>query len=201
VRATGRPAFLAALVLAAVPTRGVPAQTTAARPSPRVMDLEGRPVDVLPTAGAGPIVLVFVRTDCPISNRYAPELRRLHVRFAPRGVAFRLVYVDPSETVPAIRRHRMDFGHGMAALRDPEHELVRVAHATVTPEAAVFVAGGVGPDMVYRGRIDDRYVDFGRARPAPTSRDLERVLEALVSGAPVKSRTTPAVGCLIAPLG
>jgi hypothetical protein len=41
-------------------------------------------------------VLVFVRTDCPISNRYAPELRRLQDRFAPRGMAFWLVYPDPA---------------------------------------------------------------------------------------------------------
>lgn len=165
-----------------------------------VLDLDGRPVDVLTTAGAGPLVLVFVRTDCPISNRYAPELRRLQVRFASRGAAFRLVYAEPSETVAAIQRHLREFGHGVAALRDTQHELVRLTQATITPEAAVFVAGGAAPRMVYRGRIDDRYVDFGRTRPAPTSRDLEAVLEALLSGAPVTGRTTPAVGCFITAL-
>lgn len=166
----------------------------------RALDLEGRPVDVLPAPGQSPLVLVFVRTDCPIANRYAPELRRLHARYAARGVTFRLVYVDPSETVPAIRRHVADFGHDIVAVRDPEHALVRLAQATVTPEVAVFVPGRAGPKMVYRGRIDDRHVDFGRTRRAPTSRDLQRVLQALVSGAPVKSLTTPAVGCFIAPL-
>lgn len=198
--AVGRMASLVVFVLMAAGTLVAGVEAPAARGSAPVMDLEGRPVDVLPTAGAGPLVLVFVRTDCPISNRYAPELRRLHARFAPRGIAFRLVYVDPSETVPAIRRHLVDFGHPMPALRDPEHALVRATKATVTPEAAVYVASRAGPEMVYRGRIDDRYIDFGQARAEPTSRDLERVLEALVSGAPVKTRTTAAVGCHIAPL-
>jgi len=50
---------------------------------------------------------------------------------------------------------------------------------------------------VYRGRIDDRYVDFGRARAAPTSRDLREVLQALARGGPVAPRTTAAVGCSI----
>ena len=30
-------------------------------------------------------VLIFISTDCPISNRYAPEIKRLHDEFAPKG--------------------------------------------------------------------------------------------------------------------
>ena len=41
------------------------------------------------------MVLLFIRTDCPISNRYAPDLERLYERFAPQGVEFRLVYPEP----------------------------------------------------------------------------------------------------------
>jgi hypothetical protein len=89
---------------------------------------------------------------------------------------------------------------GFHALRDPQHELVRATQATVTPEAAVFVAGPAGPRMVYRGRIDDPYVDFGRTRPAPTTRDLRAVLEAVAAGSTLTPRTTPAVGCFITPL-
>src|SRR5512134_2888472 len=44
-------------------------------------DLEGRAVSPLDDDVAA-TVLLFTRTDCPISNRYAPEVRRLHDRFA-----------------------------------------------------------------------------------------------------------------------
>lgn len=162
-----------------------------------VLDLAGNRVDPLPRPGAGPAVLIFLRTDCPIANRYAPELRRLQDRFARNGVAFWLVYPDPGETPEAIRRHQRDFGLGFRALRDPQHDLVKATEATVTPEAAVFVAGDGGPQLVYRGRIDDRYVDFGRSRPAPRTRDLRDVLQALAAGSRVTPRTTPAVGCFI----
>jgi len=162
-----------------------------------VLDLAGGRVDPLPAPGAGPAVLVFVRTDCPIANRYAPEMRRLQDRFAGKGMAFWLVYPDPAETPEAIRRHQRDFGLAFRALRDPQHELVRATQATVTPEAAVFVGGRDGPRMVYRGRIDDRYVDFGRSRPAPTARDLRDVLQLLAAGSTLTPRTTPAVGCFI----
>jgi hypothetical protein len=165
-----------------------------------VLDLAGGHVDPLPSPGAGPAVLVFVRTDCPIANRYTPELRRLQDRFARKGVRFWLVYPDPAETPTAIRRHQRDFGLAFRALRDPQHELVKATQATVTPEAAVFVAGRDGPLMVYRGRIDDQYVDFGHSRPAPTTRDLREVLESLAAGSTLAPRTTPAVGCFIPPL-
>jgi hypothetical protein len=162
------------------------------------LDLSGGRVDPLPGPGAAPAVLLFVGTDCPIANRYVPELRRLRDQYA--GMTFWLVYADPTETPAAIRRHLRDFGRGFRAVRDPEHDLVRATRATVTPEAAVFVPGVSGPSMVYRGRIDDRYVDFGRARPAPTTRDLRDVLQAVAAGTTPVLRTTTAVGCFIPPL-
>jgi Flp pilus assembly protein TadD len=144
-------------------------------------------------------VLVFTRTDCPISNRYAPELRRLRERFAPK-VHFTLVYPDPSEPSDAVEAHARDFALGFELVRDPEHALVRLAGATVTPEAAVFVGTGGSAELVYRGRVDDRHVDFGRSRPEPSRKDLAEVLEALAAGQAVAPRTTPSVGCTIAPL-
>src|SRR5262249_25533340 len=121
----------------------------------RVLDLAGRPADPLAHPGRAATVLVFTRTDCPVSNRYAPELRRLHDRFAARGVAFWLVYADPVEGPEVIEAHRRSFGLGFDALRDPDHVLVRLTGATVTPEVAVFAGASRPPPMVYRGRIDD----------------------------------------------
>jgi hypothetical protein len=161
-----------------------------------VVDLDGRPLTAFAT-GPGPTVLVFTRTDCPISNRYAPELRRLGRTYGPRGVAFRLVYVDAAETVPAIREHLRAYGLGPGALRDPQHALVRLAGATVTPEAAVFVPDPAGPRLVYRGRIDDRAVDLGRVRAQPRTRDLADVLDALAAGRAPAPLTTTAVGCFL----
>ena len=169
-------------------------------PGIHLLDLDGRPVSALPGPGDPTSVFVFTSTDCPIANRYAPELKRLHDRFAREGVRFWSVYSDPSELRGAIRRHAQPFGHGFAALRDPRHELVRLSGASVTPEAAVFVAEAEGPRLVYRGRIDDRNVDFGRTRLAPTSHDLEDVLVAIGSGKAMPTRTTAAIGCAIPPL-
>lgn len=163
----------------------------------RVQTIGGEGVDALAApVGTKALVFLFTSTDCPISNRYAPEVRRIVSAFAARGVVFRLVYPNPAEQAPAIRAHMASFGYDGAfqALRDPMLALVKHVKATVTPEAAV-VAGG---RVAYVGRIDDRYVDLGLERPAPTTHDLADALAAVLAGKPVARPTTQAVGCFIA---
>ena len=55
-------------------------------------------------------------------------------------------------------------------------------------------------EMIYRGRIDDRYTDFGKYRPAPTTHDLSDALEATLIEKPVARKFTKAIGCYIGDL-
>ncbi|HUL15254.1 MAG TPA: redoxin domain-containing protein [Terriglobales bacterium] len=142
------------------------------------------------------IVLLFIRTDCPVSNRYAPTIRQLSAAYAAQA-RFWLVYPDKDESPAAIRTHDHDYGYTLSALRDPEHILVKLAGATITPEAAVFATDG---HLVYHGRIDNWFVDFGRKRAAPTIHDLKKAIEAAVAGQPATLPTQHAVGCYIADL-
>jgi hypothetical protein len=64
----------------------------------------------------------------------------------------------------------------------------------VTPEAAIF---GRDRQLLYHGRIDDQYVELGRARRRPTTHDLESALEAVLAGRKVAPAGPPAVGCSI----
>ncbi len=159
-----------------------------------VPGLDGTLVEPLaPARDIEATVLLFVMTDCPISNRYAPEIRRLHDEFADT-IRFWLVYVDTHRPVDELREHRASFGYPFGAVRDVDGALVGLAGATVTPEVAVF-----DPDrrMIYRGRIDDRYVSFGVARRAPRTRDLHDRLIRIAAGESLAFSETRAVGCYI----
>lgn len=157
------------------------------------IDLNG--VATSPFTSTGITVLIFVRTDCPISNRYAPEIQRLAREF--QGSAkFWIVYPDQKETPAAIRKHLSEYRYTLSALRDPRHELVRKAQARITPEAAVFV----GEALRYVGRIDDRAVDFGTFRVTATTHDLESALRAVIERRPVEKASKQAVGCYISDL-
>ncbi len=164
-----------------------------------LFDLEGRRVNPLAVSDAKAAVFIFTRADCPISNRYAPEIRRLSSSFATQKIKFWLVYPDGDTSADAIRRHINEYDYNCEALRDPGHELVRTTGASVTPEAAVFVFDRSGARMIYRGRIDDQYVALGQRRPASVH-DLEEILTALVKNKAVGLKTTQAVGCYISDL-
>src|SRR5207253_9122812 len=80
-------------------------------------------------------------------------------------------FYRPHHALPPFpTRRSSDLGYKLPALRDPQHALVTQAQVQVTPEAAVFDANH---HLLYHGRIDDLYQDFGRARPAATTHELD----------------------------
>lgn len=176
---------------------GVAAATTAAMGGSNrvegVEDLSGRSRDPFSSTNRA-TVLIFVANDCPISNRYAPEIQRLWQRFAPLGAAFWLVHADPDETPAAIQSHDQDYSLSIPALRDLRHRLTAAAHVETTPSAAVFFADG---RLAYHGRIDDRFADLNRERPTAVHRDLADAIAAAVAGRLPATAETPAVGCTI----
>ncbi len=150
-----------------------------------------------PLAGAKgkrAVALFFIGHDCPISNAYAPEIQRLYAQYAPQKIAFYLVYADPDITLGVATRHAKAYGYGFPLLLDPAHQLTRKVGATVTPEAALLTPQG---RLLYRGRIDDQYADYGRRREIATRHDLRLALEAVVQGRAVPHRFTRAIGCFI----
>jgi hypothetical protein len=159
-----------------------------------LIDLAGHPRDPF-SSPARVRVFLFVRTDCPITNRYAPELQRIATEFEGKGVQFWVIYPDRSETVRRIDTQVAQYRFPGEPLRDPHHDLVKRAHATVAPEAAVFDEAG---RLVYHGRIDDRWVDVGKLRPAARVHDLENAISAVFAGKAVAQPETRAIGCSLA---
>jgi thiol-disulfide isomerase/thioredoxin len=169
-------------------------QTVHGQSSPAsVTDLDGHALDLFHRATGKIVVLLFVRTDCPISNRYAPTIQAMSAHYASHA-AFYLVYPIRSETAAQIRQHAKAYGYHLPILRDPDYALVKKAQVQVTPEAAVFSPDG---RLLYHGRIDDWYVDFARARSSPTTHDLFAALDAAVADKPVPIASAPAVGCFL----
>ena len=142
------------------------------------------------------MVLIFVRTDCPISNRYAPTIQALSQKYSGTAVMM-LVYPDKAETSANIEKHLQEYGYKIAALRDPQHALVKLGQVEITPEAAVFNGKG---ELIYHGRIDNWYKEFGRARSAPTTHELDDAIEAALNGHHPAPASVGGVGCYISDL-
>jgi hypothetical protein len=160
------------------------------------LDLDGHALDPFRVDHAKVIVLVFLRRDCPISNRYAPTIQQISKRYA-HSAGFWLVFPDKTESAGSIHKYLQDYGYQLPVLRDPEHDLVKLSHVQVTPEAAVFDRNH---RLVYDGRIDDWYRYPGGSRPAPTTHDLDDAIQAAIARKTVEKNEVRGVGCFISDL-
>lgn len=160
------------------------------------LDLHGKSIDPFGASHGKITVLIFARTDCPITNRYAPLLQQMNDAHKDK-VNFWLVYPDKNTTAEQIGEHVRQFAISIPAVRDPSHSLVKRASVTITPEAAVFDADA---RLLYHGRVDNLYEIAGRSRPTATTHELQAVLNAAIAGKPVPFAAAPAVGCYISDL-
>jgi Redoxin len=162
----------------------------------QAFDLDGRAMDPLARDSGKVVVLVFLRRDCPVAGRYAPSIQKISQQYA-EDARFWLVYPDKSETAAEIRKSVEEFGYRIPVLRDPQHALVKLAHVQITPEVAVFDRNH---RLIYDGRIDDWFIDLGRARSAPTTHELEQAIRAAAAGHTVAQNEVRGVGCYISDL-
>ncbi len=142
-------------------------------------------------------VLVFVSTDCPVSNAYAPELQRVCAAYSASGIACSLIYEDPKVTRAEVRKHLAEYRYrAVGAAIDLDGSLAAQLGASVTPQVVVVDRGWT---VRYSGRIDNLYEALGSPRRVVTAHDLENALTAIVGGKAPTVYRTEAVGCYIVP--
>lgn len=174
------------------------APTTVSQTPSFGVDLHGQPVAQLAPNPTTTIVLFFLATDCPVSNRYFPEIQRLREEFAHQNVSFWEVYPNVTETAAGIRDHEKSFASTLPVLLDPAQRTTLLTGARMTPSAAILTAdpGAHGAlKTLYLGRIDNRFVEIGVERPRATQHDLEDAIKAALSHQPIAPPGGPAVGC------
>ena len=168
---------------------------TILHPSIAVRDVDGLTREPLKVEKSHVEALFFVTNDCPVSNYYAHEIRRICDDYAKRGVGCSLVYTDPALSDEQAKKHAQEYGHGAyPIIVDRTHALVKAAGAAINPTAVL-----VRPDgsIAYRGRIDNSFAAIGIQRRVVTEHDLRDALDAVIAGHPVAKPEEPAVGCYI----
>ncbi|MEO8027671.1 MAG: redoxin domain-containing protein [Bryobacteraceae bacterium] len=140
------------------------------------------------------VVLVFLAIDCPISNGYVPELRRIAEKYRAVGVSFYAVQSGVIHTADEAATFVREFAFPFPLLVDPRSALASYAGADTTPEVAVLSPAG---QVRYLGRIDNLYVQIGQKRYAASAFDLRDALDQVLAGKPVARARTTAVGCSI----
>ncbi|MBI4548655.1 MAG: thioredoxin family protein [Ignavibacteriae bacterium] len=134
-------------------------------------------------------VLMYIATECPVSNAYNERMVKLYDTFLKRGVAFVGINSNKQETVDAIATHSKKNSFQFPVLKDEKNIIADAYGAQVTPE--VFVINPQGK-LLYHGRIDDH-----RNPTKVTSNDLTDALEKLLAGKELTLTEPRAFGCTI----
>lgn len=181
-----RSLYLAAvLVSSALLAQDVPVGTKVA--DFQVTDLGGKPVTI--KAANGITAVVFVATQCPVSNAYNDRMNALYKDYSAKGVHFVFVNSNRSEPADEVRRHVAEHKLAFAVYKDPNNVIADRLNAQVTPEVYLLDAAGA---LRYHGSIDDsRVIERVRDNRA------RKALDALLAGQSVAVPESKAFGCTI----
>lgn len=171
----------AAMLFAAFATTalaGGPLQLTSTDGKPVAIALEGKTT-----------VLLFISTQCPVSNDYNTRMAALHKEFAPKGVQFVFANANSTESAADVFQHAKDKGFTFAVYKDPDNKLADKLSAQVTPEAFVYNAKG---ELAYHGSVDD-----SRAEARVTKQPLKDAIAAVLAGKAPAVAESKAFGCTI----
>jgi peroxiredoxin len=151
-------------------------------------DLKGTPVNYSSLAGDVNVIM-FIATQCPVSNNYNERMKDLYNSYSNRGVKF--IFVNPNGTEPAseVESHARKHAFAFPVYKDENNVVADRFGAQVTPEAFVIDKTGV---IRYHGYIDD-----SQNPERIKNQGLRKALDALLNGAAVETAQTKAFGCTI----
>lgn len=135
------------------------------------------------------IVILFVATQCPVSNAYNERMEALHKEYSAKNMVFLGINPNKQESVEEVASHAKENGLTFTILKDHNNVIADQFGATVTPEAFLL---NKELKVVYHGRIDDSQ------RPAQIKKqDLRKALDEFLAGRAIADATTKAFGCSI----
>jgi peroxiredoxin len=153
-----------------------------------VSSFSGTPVSFSSLKGDLTVVM-FIATQCPVSNAYNDRMKAVYNEYAPKGVKFVVINSNSTESADDVRLHAATHNFPFAVYKDVENVVADRFGVQVTPET--FVIGKSGT-ILYHGSIDDSQNAANVKTPG-----LRLALDAVLSGQNIARAETKAFGCAI----
>lgn len=151
-------------------------------------DLNGNPVQFSNLKGDVTVVM-FIATQCPVSNAYNGRMSSLANEYASRGVRFIAVNSNATEPAAEVAKHAMNHGFPFKVYKDEKNAVADRFGAQVTPEAFVIDKTGI---IRYHGAIDN-----SRNEGDVKIKALDAAISEVLSGKTVERTEMKAFGCTI----
>jgi peroxiredoxin len=152
-------------------------------------DADGKEHSLASLKGKAGTVILFIATQCPVSNAYNARMQKLAEDYRAKGVNVVGINSNVAESAAEVKQHAADNGLNFTILKDPNNKVADRFGAQVTPEAYLLDASG---KLVYHGRIDN-----SRNGDSITATELRDAIEATLAGKPVEKTEVKAFGCSI----
>ena len=158
----------------------------------RTVSLQALPFIKTPDGKNELYVVIFLGTDCPISQKYSNTLRSLFNSYEDEITFFGIVPNNFMEE--EIESFKKDYGIKFDLIKDIDNSFAKTFGARVTPESFLFDSEGI---VSYYGAIDDWFYALGRNKLKPTAHYLKDAIADLINNRSVKTPHINAVGCFI----
>jgi peroxiredoxin len=135
------------------------------------------------------IVIMFIATECPVSNAYNSRMEDLFKQYNPKNISFLGINSNKAESVEMIKEHAVENGLTFTILKDKDNVVADEFKASFTPEVYVLNSEY---DILYHGRIDN-----SKNVADVVTQDLKNALDEILAGKEVTNKTTKAFGCSI----
>lgn len=155
----------------------------------RLKDYNGKEHQLSDYKDSKAIVIIFVATQCPVSNDYNSRMAQIYNDYKDKGISFIGINSNKQESIEEIKKHANDNNLSFPILKDENNLIADKFSASVTPE--VFVINK-NFEVLYHGRIDD-----SRKISEVKNHDLRNTLDEILSGKSVTIKKTKAFGCTI----
>lgn len=136
------------------------------------------------------IVLMFISTQCPVSNAYNERMASLYNDYKDKNIAVLGINSNKAETPENIKEHAQEHNFTFPILKDVNNVIADKLEAQFTPE--IYVVNPKTLEVLYHGRIDDSQREAKIA-----SKDLRAALDEILAGKSVTTKQTKAFGCTI----
>lgn len=159
----------------------------------RVHDIDGRQLTLAASRDCRGVALIFLSTECPLSNGAIPKLNKLASSYGAEGIELYGVIADRSITRTEAKEHDKKYRVRFPMILDAAHSLRELTGATHTPQAFVFDRTG---KEIYRGQLDDASERLGK-KSAPKKHYLAEALKSAARGTKLAVARTEPVGCFL----
>lgn len=153
-------------------------------------DYNGKKVQLSDFKDSKAVVLIFISTQCPVSNAYNERMAALYNDYKEKKIAVVGINSNKAETPDEIKEHAAEHSFGFPILKDVNNVIADKLEANHTPE--IYIVHPTTLTVLYHGRIDDSQ----RIAKVKTN-DLRAALDEIVAGKEITVKETKAFGCTI----